>query len=158
MNAVIHIPALKGTVPDKLILDGRFHVQRGQFLETAVQNKIDTLSRRGQGQPKNQSIDNVFSDMAGEFHMENQNISFKSLTFEVPGSKVSLTGQYGVARSTLDFRGSLRLEARVSQTMTGWKHWLLKAADPFFAKNGAGTFLKIKVTGTSQDPQFGATW
>jgi hypothetical protein len=57
--------------------------------------------------------------------------------------------------TALDFRGSLRLDARVSQTVTGWKHWVLKAADPFFAKRGAGTFVKIKVTGTAQDPHFG---
>jgi len=48
------------------------------------------------------------------------------------------------------------LQAKVSQTMTGWKHWLLKPVDPFFAKNGAGTFLKIKVVGSSKAPKFGA--
>jgi hypothetical protein len=47
------------------------------------------------------------------------------------------------------------LQAKISQTMTGWKHWLLKPVDPFFSKNGAGTFLKIKVTGSSKQPKFG---
>jgi hypothetical protein len=56
---------------------------------------------------------------------------------------------------TLDSRGA-EVQARVSQTMTGWKHWLLKPVDPFFAKNGAGTFLKIKVVGSSKAPKFGA--
>ena len=55
----------------------------------------------------------------------------------------------------LDFHGTLRLKARVSQTMSGWKRWILKPVDPFFAKNGAGTFLRIKVDGTAADPQFG---
>jgi hypothetical protein len=158
MVAKIRIPPLNGTIQNKLILDGRFHIRRGQFLDTSVQSNIDMLSRRGQGQPKNESIDNVFSDMAGSFHMENQNIRLRELTFEVPGSRVSLAGQYNVAKDSLDFQGSLSLEAHVSETMTGWKHWLLKAADPFFARNGAGTYLKIKVTGTSQDPHFGASW
>jgi hypothetical protein len=27
--------------------------------------------------------------------------------------------------------------------------------DPFFSKNGAGTFLRIKVDGTADDPNFG---
>jgi hypothetical protein len=39
--------------------------------------------------------------------------------------------------------------------MTGWKRWLLKPVDPFFSKNGAGTFLKIKVEGTADEPKFG---
>jgi hypothetical protein len=39
--------------------------------------------------------------------------------------------------------------------MTGWKRWVLKPVDPLFAKNGAGTFLHIKVEGSSQSPKFG---
>jgi len=27
--------------------------------------------------------------------------------------------------------------------------------DPFFAKNGAGLYTKIKITGTRKEPQFG---
>jgi hypothetical protein len=49
----------------------------------------------------------------------------------------------------------VRLEAKVSQTQTGWKRWALKPVDPFFAKNGAGTFLRIKVEGNSAEPKFG---
>jgi len=56
---------------------------------------------------------------------------------------------------TLDFHGALKLVAKVSQTMTGWKRWALKPVDPFFAKNGAGTFLPIKVVGNSHGPHFG---
>ena len=47
------------------------------------------------------------------------------------------------------------MRAKVSQTVTGWKRWALKPADPFFSKNGAGTFLHIKVDGTAGDPNFG---
>ena len=39
--------------------------------------------------------------------------------------------------------------------MTGFKRWILKPVDPFFAKNGSGTFLRIKVDGTAADPKFG---
>jgi len=39
--------------------------------------------------------------------------------------------------------------------MSGWKRWALKPADPFFSKNGAGTFLRIKVAGTAKEPKFG---
>ena len=60
-----------------------------------------------------------------------------------------------MARDLLDFHGSLSLTAKVSETMTGWKRWLLKPVDPFFAKKGAGTFLKIQVEGSAHDPKFG---
>ncbi|MDP9114238.1 MAG: hypothetical protein M3O20_11235 [Acidobacteriota bacterium] len=39
--------------------------------------------------------------------------------------------------------------------MTGWKRFVLKPVDPFFAKNGAGTFLHIKIGGSSKAPKFG---
>jgi hypothetical protein len=60
-----------------------------------------------------------------------------------------------MAADMLDFHGALKLDAKLSQTMTGWKRWLLKPADPFFAKNGAGTFVKIKIDGSSHQPKFG---
>jgi len=41
-------------------------------------------------------------------------------------------------KEAIDFRGKLRLQAKVSQTITGWKRWALKPADPFYAKDGRG--------------------
>ena len=58
-------------------------------------------------------------------------------------------------RTPLDFHGTLRLEATVSQTMTGWKRWVLKPVDPFFSKEGSGTLLRIQVVGSSKEPKFG---
>ena len=40
--------------------------------------------------------------------------------------------------------------------MTGWKSILLKPVDPFFSKNGAGTEIPVKVTGTKSEPHFGS--
>ncbi len=55
----------------------------------------------------------------------------------------------------MDFHGTLKLQAKVSQTMTGWKRWALKPVDPFFSKQGVGTLLHIQVVGTSKNPSFG---
>ena len=38
---------------------------------------------------------------------------------------------------------------------TGWNSILLKPVVPFFAKNGAGTEVPFKVTGTKSEPHFG---
>jgi hypothetical protein len=82
-------------------------------------------------------------------------MSFRSLTFVVAGAEVRLTGSYNLDLDVLDLQGALKLDAKLSQTMTGWKRWALKPVDPFFAKNGAGTFLRIRVNGTSRQPKFG---
>lgn len=151
----IDIPPLTGKVSEKLRLDGTFEVRDGKFLRSNIQDQIDQLSRRGQGQPKNLQIDEVVSLMRGSFRLEDEVLTFRSLTFGVPGADVDLAGNVDLDQDQLDLRGALRLRAKVSQTMSGWKRWALKPVDPFFAKNGAGTFLRIKVDGTSKEPKFG---
>jgi hypothetical protein len=154
LNTKIDIPPLSGKVREKLRLAGNFEVTGGKFLQSRIQDKIDTLSRRGQGQPKNELIDEVVSEMRGTFNLEDEVMTFETLSFGVPGADVDLAGNY-TFDGPLDFHGTLKLKAKVSQTMTGIKRLLLKPVDPFFAKNGAGTFLRIKVDGTAADPQFG---
>ena len=156
LTTKIDIPPLSKTVKEKLLLDGRFEVLRGKFLRPAIQDQIDTLSRRGQGQPKNTKIDEVISLMGGTFRLEDQVMSFSALSFSVPGAAVDLAGTYDMDRDVLDFHGTMKLQAKVSQTMTGWKRWVLKPVDPFFAKEGAGTFLRIKVEGSASQPKFGS--
>jgi hypothetical protein len=151
----IDIPPLTTSVREKLRLDGQFEISRGRFLRSTIQDQIDTLSRRGRGQPGNEDIKGVVSAMAGSFRLADERITFRSLSFAVPGSGVDLAGTYDLGRDTLDFHGTLKLQAKVSQTMTGWKRWVLKPIDPFFSKQGAGTLLHIQVVGSSDDPQFG---
>jgi hypothetical protein len=78
-----------------------------------------------------------------------------SLTFAVDGANVWLAGRYAVKRETLNFTGLLRLRARPSQTVTGFKSFLLRLADPLFKGKNAGTELPVKVQGTVQNPKFG---
>jgi hypothetical protein len=48
-----------------------------------------------------------------------------------------------------------RLQAKASQTMTGWKRIALKPVDPLLSRAGAGTLLPIEITGTRAQPHFG---
>ena len=155
LKTKIDIPPLSSRVREKLLLDGQFEVSQGRFFKSTVQDQIDTLSRRGRGQPGNEDIKRVVSAMAGRFRLANELITFTPVSFAVPGSGVDLSGTYDLARDTLDLHGTLKLQARVSQTMTGWKRWALKPVDPFFAKQGAGTLLRIQIVGTSKEPKFG---
>src|SRR6185436_6297010 len=72
LRTKIDIPPLSGKVKEKLRLDGQFEITQGKFLRSKIQDQIDTLSRRGQGQPKNMEIDEVVLGMAGTFKMEDQ--------------------------------------------------------------------------------------
>jgi len=114
------------------------------------------MSRRGQGRPTDQTIDNVASNMRGTFHMKDAQMTLHPLQFNVQGAEVRLEGAYDTRREWLDFKGSLRLQARASQTQTGWKSLVLKVFDPMLDEKGAGTVLPISVTGPRSDPKFAA--
>jgi hypothetical protein len=115
LKTKIAIPPLSGKVREKLMLDGRFEVSDAKFLRSKIQDQIDGLSRRGQGAPKNEEIDEVVSGMKGSFHLENEVLQFRSLSFAVPGAAVDLAGTYNMDVDTLDFLGTLKLMARVSR-------------------------------------------
>ena len=151
----IDIPPLDEKVREKLMLDGMFEITQGRFLKSAIQDQIDSLSRRSQGQPKNESIDEVVSHMGGKFVLDDEIIHFDPVSFAVPGSGIDLSGSVDLDKDILDFQGTLKMQAKVSQTMTGWKHWLLKPVDPFFSKQGFGTLLNIQVQGSVENPKFG---
>jgi hypothetical protein len=54
----------------------------------------------------------------------------------------------------IDFRGTAKLDAKASQMTTGWKSKLLKLADPWLSRDGAGTVLPIVISGTRGQPSF----
>jgi hypothetical protein len=155
LNTKIGIPPLAEKVKERLLLDGTFEVTHGKFLRSRIQEKIDALSHRSQGKTKNEEIDAVVHRMSGEFEMADEALTFRTLAFAIPGAVINIGGVFDMAADKLDFHGALMLDAKVSETQSGWKRWVLKAVDPFFSKRGAGTFLHIKVVGSAADPQFG---
>lgn len=155
LKVKIHIPEEDVDLNERLEVTSEFRVDNGQFTNPASQEKVDLLSRKGQGQPKNNEIAHVSSQLAGAMHLEKGVIHFSGLRFMVPGARVDLHGTYTVAGGGLDFHGTLFLDAKLSQATTGAKALLLKALEPFFAGKNGGSKLPIKIAGTSEHPQFG---
>lgn len=145
-------------VTNRLKLDGSFKIPAGLFSNQKIQDRINALSLRSQGEPKlaqEHAGGSVPSDLDGSFVLDQGLFTFPVLQFAVPGTHASVAGQYSLDGNTFDFHGKLRLDAKLSQMMTGWKSILLKPVDPFFSKNGAGTEVPFKVTGTRSEPHFG---
>jgi hypothetical protein len=147
----------EATLVDRLRLTGNFGISGAQFANPKVQSKVDTLSLRSQGRPKEakNNPDDVPSQMTGTFKLATGVLTFSQLDFQVPGTIVSLTGRYSLDGNQFDFHGKARMDAKLSRMVTGWKSILLKPVDPFFSKHGAGTELPVKVTGTKSAPRFG---
>jgi hypothetical protein len=148
------LPPGEGDLADRLNLNGKFDVKQAQFTSPEVTAKIETLSRKSQGQPENKDAGSSVSQLKGNFVLDNGVITFRGLTFSVTGAEVALNGKYGLDKEDLDFYGKLRMQAKISQTTTGAKSFVLKAVDPFFRKNGQ-TELPIKITGQRDHPSFG---
>ena len=142
-------------VTQAMQLDGTFDATSARFSKQDAQQKVDKLSNRGRGQTDDAADDSVASDFLGRFALRDGVMHLANLSFLVPGVAITLDGDYGLEDSRIDLRGTARLQAKLSETTTGFKSFLLKAADPFFSKKGAGTVLPIKITGTRDSPSFG---
>ncbi len=156
VDARVDIPPGEADVGDRMKIDGTFNVAKAQFTSEAIQDRVDELARRGVGRPKDETMDDVLSNFRGSFGLDNGRLHLRPLTFAVEGATVRLTGNYDTARELLDFEGELRLQAKVSQTQTGWKRFVLKIFDPLLDGKGAGTVLPISITGPRDQPKFSA--
>lgn len=149
------LPARDVDVIQKLQLDGAFDVDAARFSQADSQQKVDKLSNRGRGQTDDAADDSVASNFRGSFSLRNGMMHFTDLSFNVPGVAILLNGDYSLEKGEMDLRGTARLQAKLSETTTGFKSFLLKAVDPFFQKKNAGTELPIKITGSQDSPSFG---
>ena len=157
MRTKFDLPRGDEDIAKRLGLTGNFHVVGAHFNNEKIQQKVDALSMRSQGKPKlakDDIPDNVRSDLDGVFILKAGKLSFSKLHFEVPGTNVDLAGIYSLDGDVFDFHGKARLDAKLSQMVTGWKAVMLKPVDPFFRKRGA-TEIPVKITGTKSEPHFG---
>jgi len=158
LKTKLDLPPGDKQVSDRLRLTGTFQISGAHFTNESVQSKVDALSMRSQGMPgeaKDNVSENVLSEMNGSFKLSDGLLSFPELHYEVPGTRVDLTGKYSLDGNEFDFRGKVRMKAKLSQMVTGWKSVLLKPVDPFFSKHGAGTEIPVRITGTKSEPHFG---
>ena len=158
LKTTLDIPPGPEQVHKRIKLDGNFSLDGAEFTSAKIQDYVKQLSLRGQGDPKEAkrgASGAVRSAMQSNFTMVRGVIALPNLKYTVPGAEIDLAGKYGVEGSTLDFKGNAKMQATVSQMVGGWKGLLLKPADRFFKKDGAGTEIPIHIEGTRESPSFG---
>jgi hypothetical protein len=151
------VPPSHAKALENLILDGEFGLDDARWSSQEVREELQALSRRAEGKPADEDAGSAATDLRGNFHVEKGILKFSSLTFSVPGAAIDLKGTYQLASGALAFNGHLRLEAKLSQTVTGAKSFFLKAVDPFFRKDGAGALVPVSITGTRDHATIGVT-
>jgi hypothetical protein len=149
------VPPGNVNVMEKVKLDGAVAMDSALFSKLDVQEKVNELSHRGEGHPTESDHDTVASDFKGQFKVDQGVVTLSALSFNVPGVGVTLHGTYNLLNTQLDFAGTAKLVAKVSQMTTGWKSVLLKAIDPIFKKKDVGAEIPIRIRGTTEKPTFG---
>jgi len=157
-KAKLHIPPGKERVVEKLGLQGNFTLQNLHFTNPQVQDKVDMMSLRAQGKPKEArpGAKDVSSHMNGTFSLNGGVIRIGNLTYILPGAQVNLEGIYSLSGQQFDFHGKVRTEVPLSKMVDSpWLSFLLKVTSPLFDKKSGGAEIPVKISGTKSEPKFG---
>jgi hypothetical protein len=156
LHADLNLPAGRQDVIDRLELAGEFDVDAARFTNQEVQAKISEMSERARGLNPEEHSQSVMSDLRAKFRLARGVLSVNDVTFGIPGATVNVAGTYGLESEALEFDGTVRMQATISQAAGGGvKSVLLKVVDPVFRKDGAGAVLPIRVRGSRNEPKFG---
>ena len=96
-----------------------------RFNNPAIQDKVDGLSARAQGKPKEvaaYSTDQeaeVSSMMSASFRWAHGLMTVDDLHYQIPGALVLMNGVYSMDGNIFEFKGHVRTEATASQMVTG---------------------------------------
>jgi hypothetical protein len=155
MKSIISIPRGDEHVIDKLGLRGTVVLGSLKFTNAEIQSKVDALSRRAQGKPQEDGIQQVRSNLGGAFVLQDAILRFNRLQYAVEGAEIDLAGFYGLKSEEIDFQGTIALDAKASEAMGGFKGILLKPFDGLVSRKNKGTVLSLKIEGTREKPKFG---
>jgi hypothetical protein len=162
LHTKVDLPPGPQDVAHRLRLQGNFAIANGRFSSEKIQNRVDQLSLRSQGQvelatqqARDGKMQLVRSQMRGDFNLADASLNLSNVLFDIPGASIKLAGVYSLDGAKFNFTGTADMQATVSRMVGGWKGLLLMSVDKYFQKNGAGTEVPFKIDGTKSDPHFG---
>ncbi len=162
LDARIHIPPGKERVIQKLEVEGKVNIHDLRFTNAKLQDRIDSLSLRAQGEPKQAaaaqtgaSQPQAASQMTVEFSFDQGMLVVPSLNYVVPGGTAQLHGAYFLSAGAFQFLGFVRTQAKASQMVSGWKSVLLLSLNSLFKAPGAGLQLPVSISGEHNTVRFG---
>ncbi len=146
------------SVSRKLSLEGGFTLLRIHFTNPKVQDQVDMLSLRAEGDPKSAKpgAEDVNSRMTGVFQMRRGTLHFSRLMYVLPGARLNLKGAYRLNGQQIEFHGNVLTEATLPHMVKSrWKSLVLRFVSPFFRNQTGGASIPVKITGTKSEPKFG---
>jgi AsmA-like C-terminal region len=131
---------------EKLRLNGDIGVGGARFTEGGTQQELEHISRNAEHGDENPA--DVVSDLQGHVSVANGVATLTNVRFRVPGASAAMSGTYHLITRTVDLRGTVYVQEKLSQTTKGIKSFLLKALDPFFRKKKHLSVVPVRITGT----------
>jgi hypothetical protein len=142
----------------RLRLDGDFGITDAEFSSPITQKNVDRLSERARGEEKNdktgEDAENVVSGLKGHVMVRNGVARLSNVSFTVPGALARMQGTYDLITHHINLRGTLAMQASLSEATTGIKSWLLKPLSPFFKRKHAGAVVAVSITGAYPHPSY----
>ncbi|HVO63922.1 MAG TPA: AsmA-like C-terminal region-containing protein [Terriglobales bacterium] len=139
----------------KINLEADFGIDDARPTNPQTRQKLNEASERARGHPDADNPENVLSDLKGHVTLKNGVATFSKFSFAVPGAFAAMHGTYDVVSQRINLRGTLYLQAKLTDTTSGFKGFLLKAISPFInKKNKPREPLPVEVTGTYDHPQY----
>jgi hypothetical protein len=154
LRAKLEIPPGHVSALQKLILKGTFTIDDARFAGDGIQTKVNEMSEKAKKGDDPGPAREALSDFNGRFAMSGGVIRFSAINFSMPGAHVSLAGSYTAAGQAMDFKGTVRIDAKLSEMTTGMKSMFLRVIEPVFRRRGA-TVIPITIGGTVKEPKVG---
>jgi hypothetical protein len=145
-------PLTSKDVVHQMRINGSVSLANVEPAKEQTREKLDSLSAKGQGEPQEAASITVESNVHGMIDVRDGVARLSNVSFRTPGMLVTLHGTYQLLSEELNLSGTARLEAKLSQTTTGFKSVLLKTVDPFFKKKNAGAAVPVRITGPARNP------
>ena len=148
------IPPGKEAFLKKVVLNGGFGIDAGNFSKEETQQDVDKLSAGARGE-KMDDPETVLSELNGRVVLAQGVAHFSDLRFSVPGAKARMHGTYDILNHKIDLHGRMQVDTKISKAETGFKSLFLKIVDPIFKKKKKGEVVPVHILGTYEKPQFG---
>src|SRR5580704_16775908 len=101
LHTMLDLPPGPQDVAHRLRLQGNFAIVNGRFSSDKIQNRIDELSLRSQGQvelltqeQRDRKLALVRSQLRGDFTLADASLNLPDLQYDIPGVSIKLAGVY----------------------------------------------------------------
>src|SRR5581483_3152183 len=153
LRAMATIPPEQRPFLQKVKVEADFGIDSGRFTDSNTQQTVDQLSERAEGE-KSEDPESVLSDLKGHVVLKDGIANFSSLSFRVPGALAQMHGTYDLVSERIDLRGTLHIQAKLSEATTGITSFLIKALSPFLKNDHPGAEVPVHITGTYSHPVY----